>query len=151
MTNGEQRCVDVNYGQWKMRIAWVMKHGAWLCWSRGCFRLHRFSFRRLFWLPTTPLYVRTLSDWSQTSPSKNKNIGLYSYIYVFLVVCQDPTVVYCTVQCVCYNSYRRRKWTEQAEFKLWTKLFAFQFALMPLGKKHGPMFSHHLWINSRGD
>ena len=32
------------------------------------------------------------------------------------------------------NVYWRRKWIRRLEFKFWTKLFAFNFALMPLEK-----------------
>ena len=31
------------------------------------------------------------------------------------------------------NSYHHGKWNQQPKFKFWTKLFAFNFALMPLG------------------
>ena len=32
------------------------------------------------------------------------------------------------------GGYRRRKWTQQHEFKSWTRLIAFHIALIPLGK-----------------
>ena len=46
-------------------------------------------------------------------------------------------------------SYHRRKWTQQPEFKSWTKLFAFHTVLIPLKKVCFQRFSIQLWVNSR--
>ena len=38
------------------------------------------------------------------------------------------------LRCTWCNGYRQRKWTRQHESKSWTRLIAFQIALIPLGK-----------------
>ena len=40
----------------------------------------------------------------------------------------------CFWRCPWCNGYRCRKWTQQHEFKSWTRLIAFYIALIPLGK-----------------
>ena len=37
-------------------------------------------------------------------------------------------------RCPWCNGYRRRKWTWRYQFKSWTRLIAFNIALIPLGK-----------------
>ena len=54
-------------------------------------------------------------------------------------------------RCPWCNGYRRRKWTRRHEFKSWTRLIAFQIALIPLGKVWIQLFSLQLWVNSRAD
>ena len=51
---------------------------------------------------------RLFSSSTQESPSMNKSIGLYFYIYVFLVVCQCPAVVY-------YTKKRSWQWCEMSK------------------------------------
>ena len=41
------------------------------------------------------------------------------------------------------------KWTQQHEFKSWTRLIAFHIALIPLGKVWIKLFSLQLWVNDR--
>ena len=43
------------------------------------------------------------------------------------------------------------KWTRRLEFKSWTRLIAFNIALIPLGKVWIQLFSLQLWVNSRID
>ena len=54
-------------------------------------------------------------------------------------------------KCPWCNGYRRMKWTQQHEFKSWTRLIAFHIALIPLGKVWIQLFSLQLWVNSRKD
>ena len=49
------------------------------------------------------------------------------------------------------NGYRRWKWTRRHEFISWTRLIAFQIALIPLGKVWIQLFSLQLWVNSLGE
>ena len=49
------------------------------------------------------------------------------------------------------NVYRPRKWTRRHGFKSWTRLIAFQIALISLGKVWIQLFSLQLWVNSRTD
>ena len=57
---------------------------------------------------------------------------------------------HCTI-CRWCNGYRRRKLTQQHEFKSWTRLISFHIALIPLGKVWIQLFSLQLWVNSRTD
>ena len=51
--------------------------------------------------------------------------------------------------CPWCNGYRRRKWTRWHKFKSWTRLIAFNMALIPLGKVWIQLFS--LQLSSRTD
>ena len=53
------------------------------------------------------------------------------------------------LRCSWCNVYRRRKWTQQLEFKSWTRMIAFHIALIPLGKVWIQLFSFQLQVNSR--
>ena len=60
------------------------------------------------------------------------------------------TIITCK-SCLWCNGYHRRKWTQQLEFKSWTRMIAFHIALIPLGKVLIQLFSLQLWVNSRTD
>ena len=51
-------------------------------------------------------------------------------------------------RCPWCNGYHRRKWTQQHEFKSWTRLIAFHIALIPLGKVWIQLFFLQLWVTS---
>ena len=54
-------------------------------------------------------------------------------------------------RCPWCTGYRRWKWTRRHEFNSWTRLIAFDIALIPLGKVWIQLFSLQLWANSRTD
>ena len=54
-------------------------------------------------------------------------------------------------RCPWCNGYRRRKCTRRRKFKSWTRLIAFNIALIPLGKVWIQLFSLQLWVNNRTD
>ena len=94
-----KKCVGVSRDQWKT--------------SNVCGSLGNFKIRWEFCLKTVPagssdsrrlfrvrdLSIKLLSCSTPASPSTNKNIRLYFYIYVSLVVCQDTAVVYYISRC----------------------------------------------------
>ena len=63
----------------------------------------------------------------------------------------DWIIVFNMWMCRWCNCYRRRKWTRRHEIKSWTRLIAFQIALIPLGNVWIQLFSLQLWVNSMTD
>ena len=98
----KKHCIGVNHGQWKISIMWVKKHGQ--VGRIGVLRLYKvynFGWGQFILAVLTPnnSFVCVNSLWllscsTQASPLKNKNIRLYFYIYMLLVICKDPAEVY---------------------------------------------------------
>ena len=76
--------------------------------------------------------------------SKHIYIYIYIHIYIYSVADTENALFISIVNCSYFEYCRRRKWTQQPEFKSLRRLFVFYVALIPTGKVCLQLFSLQL-------
>ena len=102
-----------------------------------------FFEKKLLWLSNQNI--------STLSFHHNKFITFGLFFSIFFVLLNLFSLFTSIINCggVWHKGYCPRKWTQQAKFKSWTKLFVFHLALMPLGKVWIPS-PIYLWVTVSG-
>ena len=80
-------------------------------------------------------------------PNQIQAMLKYTCFYCFIFF--PPPKLAIKWRCILHNGYHHMKWNWWTEFKSWTKLIAFHFALILLGKAWIHQFYSQLWRKRR--